>query len=131
MKTGYTKSGKSRGVTLVECLIFCTLWAILAVATMRVLGDGRVLRGNARDRSTMALIAQSELDRVRALPPQELKAGTTGRTDATWPSDTAATVSLTRRDDGTWLVDVRVARQSVEGKPEVRLTTIRRGGPSS
>lgn len=124
----YRRTGNSRGVTLLELLVYSAIWGMLAVATMRVLGDSRMLRSNGRDRSAMALIAQSEIERVRAMPAEDLTEGSRPRADSTWPSDVAATVTLARRDDSTWLVDVRVGRDSVEGKPEVRLATVRPGG---
>jgi len=123
----WNQCNKRHGITLLELLIFLAVWAIVAVATMRVLGDSRVLRSNARDRSVMALLAQGELERIRLLPPAELAEGeqTVSRPD--WPSGVSATVRIDRRDDGTWLVDVSMARESFEGKPSVRLTTIRSG----
>jgi len=118
-------------VTLLEALIYCVLWAILAVATMRVLGDARILRSNARDRSVMALIAQSEIERVSSLPAEALTEGATTLQREEWPTDVTAMLDLERRDDGTWLIDIRVERDSVEGKPSVHLTTIRTGEPAS
>ncbi len=111
-------------MTLIEVMIFCSVFALAAVSTLRVMGDSRVVRSNARDRSTMALIAQSEIERVRSLPAAGLTAGTLPRRDPSWPDGVQMTLTTTPRGDGTWLVDVRVARESLEGKPGVRLTTI-------
>jgi len=117
-------------MTLLELLIFASAFTLLAVATMRCIGDGRVLRANARDRSLMTAIAQSELERARTMPAGELAGGRTERRDPTWPTGTAAVTEVTPRPDGTWLVDVTVSREGVEARPTVRLTTIRPGGPS-
>ncbi|MBI5155491.1 hypothetical protein HZA57_09665 [Candidatus Poribacteria bacterium] len=117
-----------RSVTLMEMIIVCALWAMLCVGTMRVIGDARMLRSNARDRTTMALIAQGELDRIRQLPASELKAGTEPRLDDSWPASVHALVTLEERADGLWLLDVWVGRDSTEGKAPVRLATIRPGG---
>ena len=45
-----------------------------------------------------------------------------------WVSGTSATISLKRIESGLWEIDVRVRREGPEGKPEVRLTTLREGG---
>jgi Tfp pilus assembly protein PilV len=118
---------RAAGVTLLELLLYVVVWAMIAVCTMRVLGDSRMTRANARDRAVMTLIAHGELERVRALPAASLEEGRLRRSEPAWPSGVTADVEMTRRDDGTWLVDVRVERASVEGKPKVRLTTIRAG----
>ncbi len=117
-----------RAMTLLEVMIFSSILALTAVSTLRVMGDARVVRGNARDRSTMALIAQSEIERVRSLPADRLVAGSQAKRDPSWPEGVAATLTTTPRPDGTWLVDVRVARESLEGKAPVRLTTVVAGG---
>jgi type II secretory pathway pseudopilin PulG len=130
MNANRTTSRHRRGMTLLEMLIFVSVFTLLAVATMRCIGDGRVLRANARDRSLMAAIAQSELERARTMPASELAGGRTERRDPTWPTGTAAVMEVTPRPEGTWLVDVTVGREGIEGKPSVRLTTIRPGGPS-
>jgi Tfp pilus assembly protein FimT len=121
-------SRRDRGVTLIELTVYMAVWATVALATMHVLGDARMTRANARDRGVMTLIAQGELERVRQLPAAALKEGSENRKDPDWPSGVTATVTLKRRDDATWLVDVQVERESPEGKPHVRLTTIRAGG---
>jgi Tfp pilus assembly protein PilX len=118
---------RDRAVTLLETLVFCALWTVLAVVTMRSLAEGRELRGNARDRTRMALIAQGELERVRAVRAADLREGVTERSEPGWPADVRTAVELSRRPDGTWLVDVRVTRESDTGKPPVRLTTVRTG----
>jgi prepilin-type N-terminal cleavage/methylation domain-containing protein len=121
------RQASCRGVTLLELMVCVMLMSMLAVVTMRALGEARILRGNARDRAVMALIAQSEMERVRSLKASELTAGVQIRSDPAWPSDTTAHVELTPRDDGTWLLAVRVGRKSSEGKAPVSLTTIRSG----
>jgi type II secretory pathway pseudopilin PulG len=130
MNAKRTSHGSQRALTLLEMMIFVSVFSLLAVATMRCIGDGRLLRGNARDRSVMTAIAQSELERVRTMPAGDLNGGRVERRDPSWPSGTVAAVELTPRPDGTWLVDVTVTRDGVEGRPSVRLATIRTGGAS-
>jgi type II secretory pathway component PulJ len=127
MRTRAAMTRRNRGVTLLEALVFSALWAVLAVVTMRALAEGRELRGDARDRTRMALIAQGELERVRALPAADLREGVTERADPGWPRDVRSAVELLRRPDGTWQVDVRMTRESDTGKAPVRLTTVRTG----
>ena len=124
----YRARSACRGLTLLETLFYAAIWTVLALATMRVVGDSRTLRAKARDRATMVLIAQNELERARFSPAADLKAGKTERVDPDWPRGIKATVEMSERGDGTWLVDVIVTRQSVEGKPQVRLATVRPGG---
>ena len=120
--------GARSGVTLIEPLVFVALFAIVSAFTMQALGNSRMLRSNARDRLTMTLIAQSELERIRSLPAAELAEGEDVRSDPQWPSGVAAIVRLAEMDGGHWAVDVEVSRESLEGKPTIRLATIRRGG---
>ena len=118
---------RKRGVTLLEVLIAATLLTVVALFTMRALGQSRILRGNARAQETMLLLAQEELERLRATPAGELAEGTTTHRGTGWPEKMASTVTLDQRDDGTWLIDVTVDRPAIEGLSPVRLTTIRRG----
>ena len=119
---------KCRGLTLLELMIFCALFTLLAVATMRTLGESRMVRGRARDRSAMALIAQAQIEHARLLPASELREGETTVTNPEWPKDVEAVVKLARQKDNLWLVDVSVRRSSIEGKAEVTLATLRPGG---
>ncbi|MCX7718336.1 MAG: hypothetical protein N2111_08035 [Candidatus Sumerlaeaceae bacterium] len=130
MNTEQTTLGSRRAMTLLELMIFLGVFSLLAVATMRCIGDGRLLRANARDRSVMTAIALSELERARTMPSSNLNGGRVERSDPSWPSGTVAAVELAPRPDGTWLLDVTVTRDGAEGRPSVRLTTIRPGGPS-
>lgn len=116
-----------RGVTLLECLIYSALLSVLSVWTMRIIGESRVLRANARDRAAMTLIAQSELERLRTVSASELQEGKNEFHREEWLDGVNASVELVPREDGGWLIDVRVSRESIEGKPRVRLTTIRHG----
>jgi len=119
-----------RGVTLLEMVIYCMLLSMVAVFTMRAVSEARVLRSQARDRNVMAAIAQGEVERVRAVPASRLAEGTETRTDPGWPGGVRALVTLEKRADGAWLIDVQVERESAEGRTPVRLATIRKGGPS-
>lgn len=121
---------RTRGLTLLECMLFCALYAILAVATMRIVGDARVVRSNARDRTRLAVIAQSELDRLRSVPAAERKVGVQTMTNAAWPQGTQVQVELKPAGTGTWNVEVRATRASIEGKPSVRLASVIAGGQS-
>lgn len=122
------RRGFRKGFTLLETLIYSAVFALVAVSTLRVVGDARVVRSNARDRSVMALLAQSEMERVRSLPPDSLTEERREITSPDWPEGVLATVETRRRADGTWLLDITVRRESIEGKPSVRLTTILPGG---
>lgn len=117
-----------RGVTLLEALVYIALFTLLAVGTLRALGDSRALRANGRDRAAMTWIAQTELERARRTPLQEIAAGRSMRTDPAWPQGVSATVEFTRRPDGFWTIGVEVRRASVEGKLPVRLATLHPGG---
>jgi len=115
-------------MTLLETLIFVAVVAIVACFTMRIVADARLMRVNARDRAAMALIAQSEIERVRQLPAAQLAEGSSKRADRLWPEGVAATVSLKALEGGLWQIDAHVEGESAEGKPAVHLTTIRDGG---
>lgn len=128
---GFMRTGKGaarRGVTLLEMLIFVAVFALIAVSTLRVVGDARVIRSNARDRAVMVLIAQTELERLRAAPPAQRMEGTELKHSPEWPEGTQVRVETTRHDSGMWMLDVKVNRESIEGKPSVRLTTLVSGG---
>lgn len=119
------RTGKRHGgFTLLECLIYCALMSLLAVGTMRAIGDARMIRSNARDRTPLAIIAQSELERLRSEPPGARKAGTEKLTKPEWPRGTRVEVQTTELTSGTWTVEVRAARESIEGKPTVRLASV-------
>lgn len=127
-------AARRRGMTLIETLIYVAVLTMTVVATLRVIGDSRVMRANARDRAIMTLIAHDELERWRATPVSQLTEGTMPAQDnhqpagdKTWPAGTSATVSLKKMEGESWEIDVRVQREGPEGKPDVRLTTIRPG----
>lgn len=116
-----------RGMTLLEAIVAATLFAMISVFTMRALGQSRVLRGNARAQQEILMIAQQELERVRAIPAANLQAGSNSQSDPAWPDKVSSRVTIKPMDDGTWMIDVVVERAALEGMPPVRLTTIRRG----
>ncbi len=118
----------AKGVTLLEAIIAFTLLTVIALFTMRAVGQGRIVRGNARAQHELLLLAQEELERVRAIPATELQAGEAEHQDSSWPSTVTSKVLLEKQAGGTWLVDVTLFRETIEGLPPVRLTTIRRGG---
>ena len=117
-----------RGVSLLEFLVIASLMAILVVATMRTLGNARFLRGVARDRGEMLILAQNELDRMRQQPVSEFQQGVQTFTEESSGKSDTVTVSLTKRDDGNWAADVSVERKGPDGVPMVRLSTICQGG---
>ena len=118
---------KRRGLTLLETLMYVAILAITIAFTLRAVGEARMIRGNARDRAALVLIAQSELERWRIAPAAQLSEGAMRIENPSWPSGASATVSLRKTANGLWEIDVRVRRKGPEGKPEVRLTTIRTG----
>ena len=109
------------GVTLLECLVFSAVMAIVAGFAMRAIGQGRMIRANAKDRLTMLAIAQSELDRARMAANAP---GVTERSEENWLSRTMAKTTVEAGPDGTRKLSVSVTRESFEGKPEVRLATL-------
>lgn len=120
-----TQMKSRRGMTLMELLIVCCGMMLLTVGTMRGLGEARLFRSAARDRSAMALVAQSELERLRTLKAPQIKAGVSRlEKHPEWPGDLEVTCELKKRDEATWLALVRVERRSLEGKPTVELATI-------
>lgn len=119
---------RNRGVTLMEVLIFSAVIAVVSAMTMRAVGQGRVMRGNARDRITMAALAQGELDRARLTPPGP---GVTQRTDPAWPVGVVAETTVMEGPEGTTAIDVRVWWKSAEGKPSVRLSTLAAPGQAA
>lgn len=121
---------KQRGVTLLEMMIAGSLLLMVALFTMRTLGQARILRGNAAMQHTMLLLAQEELDRLRMLSVSDMAAGIEEIRHDNWPEKVKATVTIAEREDGTWLLDVVVGRPTIEGLQPVRLTTIRQGGRS-
>lgn len=115
------------GVTLLECLVFSAVMAIVSGFAMRAIGQGRMIRSNARDRLTMLAIAQSELDRAR----MEANApGVTERSEENWPSGTVAKTTVASGPGRTRQIFVSVTRESFEGKPEVRLATLIASSPA-
>lgn len=112
---------RRRGLALLELLLYSALWTVLAFATLRAVADARMLRANARDRSALALIAQGEIERMRAdaAPPAGGE-----RTDPAWPSGTRAVTRVEPSGEGAVAVVVTVSRESLEGKPVVTLASI-------
>lgn len=112
-----------------ELLVYLSLLTLLTVSTMKVLGNAAIIRGAARERAKMLLIAQTQLDAARRLPAGELKAGESVGEDIGLPPSMTVMTRYTPREDGTWLVDVVVSRETIEGLPSVSLSTIRGGTP--
>jgi hypothetical protein len=119
------RSSYAQAFTLLELLVYCSLWTVLALTTMRVIGEARVVRANARDRSILTLIAQDELERLRSIPTSQLSEGVTTRSLSTWPRGTEARIEIHGGPQQTLELDVQVSRVSIEGKPSVQLTTLR------
>ena len=112
-----------RGVTLIELLIFSVVMMTVSAFVMRALGQGRMVRANARDRLTMLTIAQGELDQLR-LSAHALRASQKIYSNPSWPSETSATLTIKPGPARTWDVQIEMTRQSVGGKPKVRLATL-------
>ena len=122
-----TNRRNSKGVTLLECLIYCAILTALALLTMRALGEAALVRGRGTERGRLILIAQEQLDEARRLPAADLvEAEETLRSDKWGPSLTT-TRRFTQREDGNWVIDIIVARETGEGIPAVHLSTIRAG----
>lgn len=114
-----------RAVTLIETLIYAGIMAFVAVATMGALGRSAVLRGMARTRSEMLVVAQSELDRLRSLPATDLSSGVL---DGDWPSDMRVECQVADAPNALKLVRVTVSRDLAEGVKSVTLETAVDGG---
>jgi len=113
-----------RGFTLLECLIVIMMGSLLAVGTLRVIGDARMVRSNARDRLMLATLTQSELDKLRAERPT-LQHGTRDlRNLEGYPEDVELRIAVEPHTSGTLYVEMLATRRSIEGKPTVRLTTL-------
>ena len=115
---------RNSGITLLELLAYSALFILAATATMRALAESRELQGRARDKVDLLLITQTEMDRLRHMPVGELEEGKVVYTKDLWPAGTQLAVEIKKHDDATWLVDLQATRESVEGKPSARLTTI-------
>ena len=113
------------GFTLLELLIFMGLFAGLSIATLHVLVDGRLLRAKSRDRQQLALLAQSELDRVRTLDLKEIRKIQSRRTNPEWPAGTEVEVFTEDGPvSGTTQLGVTVRRDGLDGLAPVRLVTL-------
>ena len=117
-------SKSQRGLTLTETIIAVMIMSMMAVFTLKSLGHSRLLRGYARDRAEMALLAQTELDRVRRA--EKLAPGiTTTSVDR----DTTATATITASVQGLMQVEVLVERVRSEGRYATSLVALEGGRP--
>ncbi len=120
---------RSRGLTLVECLVFVVIWSSVSIASLWAIQEASLMRGKASQRAELAAVAQSELEQARALPAADLRPGPQIRPAADWwPAGTSCTVTLTPQSPAAWLVDVQVDRATTRGLRPVRLTSVRRAG---
>lgn len=119
---------RSHGLTLLETLVYLSIWALLSIATVRALGEARMIRSGAKDRAQMAWMAQEILDERRVAGTSH-DAGTFERLDLSERlAGTEAVFTVEEGPSGTLLLEVVVRRESLEGKPTVRLTTLVAGG---
>lgn len=125
MSRGRTYSSQ-RGVTLVEAMVFVSIWASVAGTTLYAIQQAAMTRGQAQQAAELALIAQSELEHARAIPAGELRAGTTDISNPTWPAGTSCTLTLAPHSAKTWQVNVEVGRTTARTLKPVRLATFRR-----
>lgn len=128
MKARPSATLRPHAFTLLEAIIYATIMGFVAVATMGALGRAAVLRGMARTRSEMLFVAQGELDRLRALPPVELAAGTFDAEGEGWPADMRVQVDVADAAGAMRLVRVTVSRELAEGVKSVSLETAVAGG---
>lgn len=115
---------KQRGLTLVEAIIAVSIMSMMAVFTLKSLGHSRLLRGYARDRAEMVLLAQTELDRVRRTETLE-----PGITTTSVDRDTTATATITASVHGLMQVEVLVERVRSEGRYATSLVALEGGRP--
>lgn len=123
-----TKS-PSRGITLLECLIYCAVLVTVAAFSMRALGEARLVRDRGAERNRLAIIAQEQLDQLR-LQASELEAGTETLTSEDWPSATTVTTTVTARTEDLFDLEVIVTRETLDGPLTVQLATLVRGAAS-
>ena len=117
-----------RGVTLLEMLFCAFIITLIAVATLSVMGDGRVMRERARQRAELALIAQGELDQLRCLPMAQLTDGQQTVQHEDWPQSVRVVETIRKRDDGFLELEFRAERKSPSGVLKVVLYSIHPGG---
>lgn len=120
---------KNRGVTLVECMVFIAIWGSVCASTLWLVKETSLSRARLRQAAELAVIAQSELERARAMPGTTLAEGSSDRHEPDWPAGTSATLTLARHSDRTWLVNVEVSRTTARGVKPVRLSTYRSATP--
>lgn len=121
--------GRASGFTLVECLAFVAIWASVGITSLWAVRHASQARGDARHAAELALIAQSELERARALPAAQLTEGAHPRTNDAWPMGTSCTLTVARRPLGAWTLDVAVGREGARSIKPVRLVTVRGATP--
>ncbi|MEQ8819709.1 MAG: hypothetical protein RLY93_05650 [Sumerlaeia bacterium] len=121
MKT--TPSRNRRAVTLLETMIAVFLLTLIVGFTMRSLGQSSVLRARAAQRAELALVAQTELDRLRR-EPDALTSGTRTLQDPAWTAGTTVAAAAEPQSPGVWRLEVSASRATIEGLAPVRLVTL-------
>jgi hypothetical protein len=117
-----------RGLTLLECLVYVSVFGMVTIFTIEAMSRARLLQGDSRDRLALATRAQEELDRLRASAPgapTELI-----RHDDPWgPKTFLETAVLDGPESGTLLLMVKAGRDTYDRNLEVKLETlVRRSG---
>ena len=113
-----------RAMTLMEVTIAGAFFLLIILATMKVLVHARTLRAMAEDRGVLALLAQSELDRLRRTPA-ELSTGESIRTDPAWQPDVSTrTVVAEGPAPGLRSLRVEARRETLQGLAIVSLETM-------
>lgn len=118
-----TARPRRRAAALLESLVSIAVFTLASVGTLALAGQSRSMRAAASDRAVLAMLAQEELDRLR-LDGAPRAAGTTPLARDTWPTHTSGTLTLSAREDGLWLAEVRVQRAHALGSTPVQLATI-------
>lgn len=126
------RNHRGRGLSLIEVLITTLLLAIVTVATLRVIGESRIVRSAAAIRTELTVMAQSALNKARLAPVEELSIGESPiEFPPESPPGMTGVLMVKELDSGHLEIDVRIQRDTQNGAPPVRLTTIRRGGANN
>ena len=125
MRGGYLHT---RGMSLLEMLIACSIFTMIVISTIAVVANGRVMRERAKDRSELALLAQGELDRLRIVPLAEAAPGEQVIRREGWPANVSVTTRIETREDGYLELNVSALRTAPAGDLAVTLTGIHPGG---
>lgn len=133
------RAGRDDGFMLIEVLVSALLLITVSLAALRLIDDSGRIAGNDQGRALAANIAQSEIERIRALPVEDVVTLplvtdiTDGgkiykvRTATKWVSDGQDAIDCTRRSGGVDYMRVSVSADWAgrpQNSPPVKISTI-------